>query len=101
MQNCKKSFVGNKFNVLNAEIGKSITEIDDISDKVTKLNAAKTVITGSVEDLSAVSEQNAASNEEVNASITGITDAIANIADSSVNTDKSVDKLLDTISYFK
>ena len=91
----------NKFNVLNAEIGKSITEIDDISDKVTKLNAAKTVITGSVEDLSAVSEQNAASNEEVNASVTGITDSISSIADSSVNTDKSVDKLLDTISYFK
>lgn len=91
----------NKFNVLNAEIGKSITEIDDISDKVTKLNAAKTVITGSVEDLSAVSEQNAASNEEVNASITGITEAISSIADSSLNTDKSVDTLLDTISYFK
>lgn len=91
----------NKFSILNLEIGKSITEIDDISDKVEKLNGAKAVITGSVEDLSAVSEQNAASNEEVSASISNITQAITSIADSSVDTENSVEKLLDTISYFK
>lgn len=91
----------NKFNVLNEEIGKSITEIGDISDKVTKLNSAKAIITSSVEDLSAVSEQNAASNEEVSASVINITKSISSITDSSVDTSKSVDKLLDTISYFK
>lgn len=91
----------NKFNVLNEEISKSITEISDISDKVTKLNTAKAVITSSVEDLSAVSEENAASDEEVNASISNITKSISSITDSSVDTSQSVEKLLDTISYFK
>lgn len=91
----------NKFNILNEEISKSITEISDISDKVTKLNAAKAVITSSVEDLSAVSEENAASDEEVNASISNITKSISSITDSSVDTSQSVEKLLDTISYFK
>lgn len=91
----------NKFNVLNKEIGKSITEIDAISDKVIKLNTAKAVITNSIEELGAVSEENAASNEEVSASITGITQAISDIADNSTDTSNSADKLLDTISYFK
>ena len=90
-----------KFEVLNHQIIQSEEEIDSISTKVVSLNQAKNVITESVGDLSAISQENAASNEEVSASISGIADAIGDIADSSQVTNESSDMLDQTVNYFR
>ena len=89
-----------KFAILNKEINASLVEIDSISSKVVTLNDAKVRITDSVGDLSAISEENAASNEEVAASVSGIVSAIEDIANNSGETNNKAISLNDTVSYF-
>ena len=66
--------------------GNSIIEIDGISDKVKQLNASKETITNAVEDLGAISEENAAANEEVSASVEEIAGSISAIAEIPLST---------------
>ena len=95
------SQTGEKFEILNREIGNSMAEIQSISDKVSNLNEAKESIMRSVGDLGAISEENAASNEEVSASVTQIAQAITSIADNSESTNEMAVNLNETVSYFK
>ena len=91
----------NKFNLLNQEIAESLVQIESISSKVGALNNAKVSITGAVQDLSAISEENAASNQQVSASVSGIVDAIADIATNSETTNTYAVDLTETVGYFK
>ena len=90
-----------KFEVLNSEINASLAGINSISSKIETLGDVKNVIIGSVQDLSAISEENAASNQEVSASVSGIVDAINEIANSSSSTNNKAKELNDTVAYFK
>ena len=90
-----------KFNVLNTEIEASLQGINTITNKIETLNVAKVSITDSVQDLSAISEENAASSQQVAASVSGIVDAISEISDSSNNTNNMATDLNDTVGYFK
>ena len=91
----------NKFNVLNSEIGVSLEGINSITAKIETLNVAKVSITDSVQDLSAISEENAASSQQVAASVSGIVDAISEISDNSSSTNTMAVDLTDTVGYFK
>jgi len=91
----------NKFELLNTQIGQSLEQIESITGKITTLNTAKNSITSSVQDLSAISEENAASNQEVAASVSGIVSAIGDIADNSKQTNTFATDLTDTVAYFK
>jgi len=90
-----------KFNVLNGEIGVSLQGINKITAQIETLNEAKVSITDSVQDLSAISEENAASSQEVAASVAGIVDAITEISGSSNTTNNMATDLTDTVGYFK
>ncbi len=86
---------------LKGEIDNSIAQIDSISNDAIKLADAKDSAVGAVSDLSAISEENAASTEEVTASVENLA---ANIRDISVRSDdmKAMsDSLLDVIKAFK
>lgn len=86
---------------LKGEIDNSISEIESISSDAISLAEAKDSAVGAVSDLSAISEENAASTEEVTASVENLA---ANIKDISVRSDdmKSMsDSLLDAIKAFK
>ena len=91
----------NKFTVLNSEIEASLAGINSISQKIDSLETVKNEIIGAVQDLSAISEENAASNEEVSASVTGIVNAISEIARSSGDTSTRAQNLNETVAYFK
>ena len=91
----------NKFTLLNQEIDASIQGITQISQKINSLEEVKNVIISSVQDLSAISEENAASNQQVSASVTGIVDAISEIARSSGDTHTRAQDLNETVGYFK
>ncbi len=91
----------NKFEVLNKEIATSVDEIDAISKKIKSLESVKNVIISSVQDFSAITEENAASNEEVSASVTGIVEAISEIAKSSGDTNIRAQELDSTVSFFR
>lgn len=91
----------NKFATLNDEIENSVIQINSISAKTQALESCKEVIVGSISDLSAISEENAASNQEVTASITDIADSVAGIMAECASIDTIASILNNDVSYFK
>ena len=90
-----------KFNILNDEIGASIGGINSISEKITALEQVKTTIVGSVQDLSAISEESAASNQQVSASVSNIASSVTDIDSSSQSIKSMADELNESVSYFR
>lgn len=100
----EQEFVGetqNKFEILGKEINASLDNIKIVTKDAEELEEVQNVITDAVQSLSAISEENAASNQEVSASVTGIASSINEIAQNSDDTRDSSDKLVEVISYFK
>ena len=86
---------------LKAEIDESINQISNIANDTAVLAQAKDSAVGSVSDLSAISEENAASTQEVTASIENLS---TNINDISVRSDDMQNMsvtLVDAIAAFK
>ena len=100
----EQTFVGEtqtKFEVLGKEIAASLENIKIVTKDAEELEEVQNVITDAVQALSAISEENAASNQEVSANVTGIANSIGEIAQSSDETRDNSDKLVEVISYFK
>ncbi len=100
----EQEFVGetqNKFEILGKEINASLENIKIVTKDAEELEEVQNVITDAVQSLSAISEENAASNQEVSASVTGIAGSINEIAQNSDDTRDNSDKLVEVISYFK
>ncbi len=68
------------FNTLTSEIDVSVEQISSISERVKDLEDIKGVIVSNVSDLSAVSEETAASCETVEHSVYSVVDAFGNIS---------------------
>lgn len=68
------------FNTLISEIETSVGQISEISDRVRVLDDIKGVIVSNVSDLSAVSEETAASCETVEGSVYNVVDAFGDIS---------------------
>ncbi len=68
------------FNTLTSEIDVSVEQIGAISERVRDLENIKGVIVSNVSDLSAVSEETAASCETVEGSVYNVVDAFGNIS---------------------
>ena len=90
-----------KFDVLDSEIKTSVKEIDSVSAITDELNDIKEVITNAVTDLSAISEQTAATNEEVTSSVTQISKNVITISNDTEHLNELSDTLKDAVSYFK
>lgn len=89
------------FNFLSESIESNISVAASISERTAQLDVIKQDIIGSITDLSAISEENAASNQEVSANVNNITDSIKDIADG-VSSIKSVSvELSGLMKYFK
>ena len=89
-----------KFEVLGTEIKESLEHINQVSKDTEELEKIQSVITDAVQSLSAISEENAASNEEVSASITGIAASIDEIAENAEGTKGNADNLVNAVSFF-
>lgn len=90
-----------KFNILDKEIAVSLEEIDAIKKLAEAMGGAKDTIIGNVSDLSAVSEENAASNEEVAASVENTAEAIGEIAGKTSAMKNLAERLDEMISEFR
>lgn len=90
-----------RFNVLDTEIGKAVSGISSIDEMTKDLTNIKDVITSSVSDLSAVSEQNSAANEEVTASLDGVRDNVNTISDDNTNMNDMAKGLFEAVEFFK
>jgi methyl-accepting chemotaxis protein len=87
--------------VLEDTIKSIIEKIDNTDNKTHVLNEIKETVLQSVSDLSALSEENAASNQEVNASVQEIVSAISDIKSSSDSIKAQSIELIDSVDYFK
>ena len=90
-----------KVEVLSAEVEKAIEEIAIIRDKVESLGGVKDGIMSNVSDLSSISQENAASNEEVTASVENIAMAVSDTKDESVTISQLSHQMNELVSFFK
>ena len=89
-----------KFDLLNGEIAESLDEIASITEKTRTLDTVKNRIIDSVQDLSAISEENAASNQEVSASVSSIAASISEISSNAGAINDMAAELEKSVSYF-
>ena len=90
-----------KFEVLDKEIKASVNEINSVSNVADELDKIKGILLNSVSDLSAISEETAATNQEVTASIETIAQSVQKVSDDSEYMNDLSDGLKEAISYFE
>lgn len=90
-----------KFATLSSGVDSSIMEIASIKDKTVLLNCAKEKIVTSVSNLSAISEENAASSEEMSVSVEDIAGRVADIKRRSGQMREMSHRLKESVEYFK
>ena len=89
-----------RFDVLNQEITNSVEDINGISSQTESLESIKATIIENVSDLSAISEENAASTEQVTASMESIAMNIRNISENSDGMNDIADDLVSAVGKF-
>ena len=89
-----------RFDILNEEITNSVEGINGISSQTENLESIKATIIENVSDLSAISQENAASTEEVSASMESIAMNIRVISESSDGMNGIADDLVDAVGKF-
>lgn len=89
------------FDVLSSIINDNINGVRVISNKAKRLEELKKHIIDSVSELSAISEENAASNEEVTASVANIAESINKISEDTQTIRKVSADLTELMTYFK
>ena len=89
-----------RFDILNTEITNSVEDIRGISSQTESLENIKATIVENVSDLSAISEENAASTEEVTASMESIAMNIKNISDDSDGMNQIANDLVASVGEF-
>ena len=83
------------------EVEQSIGVIDEVSAKTAKINEARSSVVDTVQNLSAIAEENAASTEETSASVTEISGIINEIADEAHELKTISNQMDETMSMFE
>jgi len=89
------------FAALSKTINDNIVAVRRISDKSKQLDGIKQAIIANITDLSAISEENAASNEEVSANVTSIAEAINQMNTATGHVSEVSDELAELMKYFE
>lgn len=89
------------FEALSQTIQENLVAVSRIDEKTRQLDAIKQAIIGNINDLSAVSEENAASNEEVSANVTNIAEAIEQMSTATEHVSAVSEELAELMKYFK
>ena len=79
----------------------NVTTAGIIAEKTKNLEELKQTIINSITELSAISEENAASNEEVTANVSDIAEAVNKISDDTGTIKKVSTDLEELMQYFK
>lgn len=93
--------VNSKTKTLIVDIKNAMKVIENISDKSVTIKSAKDNTVCQIQDLSAVSQQNAASCEEIQANVETIAQSIKSVSKGMNENLISVDSLISTISQYK
>lgn len=91
----------NKYDELSDDISRSVAEIRAIAAKTENLSGYKEKVLENIEGLSAISEENAAGSEEVNANIHEIITEVQNVNKNCEEMNEMAKSLEQSVSYFK
>ena len=100
-QNVKMEQTRDSFNELNTGINSIVVQINEIEEIVTDLNTFKNSMEGVIANLSAISEENAASTEETAASLEEVSTSCVQLDNTAVQLNNLAEKLTDLINKFK
>ena len=89
------------FEILSKTINDNLVAVSRISEKTKQLDTIKQAIIGNINDLSAISEENAASNQEVSANITNIAESIDEMNAATGHVNNISEELAQLMEYFK
>ena len=89
------------FETLGASIEESLAMIAEIDSRAGELTKIKEGILGNISDLSAISEENAASNQEVTASVDSISVRVSDMSSECDSMKEMSEQLKEAIAYFK
>lgn len=78
-----------------------VSEIRTVADEANALDEAKKVVLGNITELSAISEENAASAQEVSVNVENVSEGIEGTKDESGNMRKIAEDLTNQMSFFK
>lgn len=90
----------NQYNKLGSEIGSSVEQIKSIEQKTRNLTEYREKISDNVQSLSAISEENAAGNQEVNSNIEKILSDVQTVSDNCERMNKIAENLKQSVEYF-
>lgn len=91
----------NKYEELSRDIGHSADEIRSIAAKTGELSNYKEKVIENVHNLGAVSQENAASNEEVNGNISEIISQVQNVSANCASMNEMAQQLEESVMFFK
>lgn len=89
------------FEILSKTINDNLVAVSRISEKTKQLDTIKQAIIGNINDLSAISEENAASNQEVSANVTNIAESIDEMNAATGHVNNISEELAQLMEYFK
>lgn len=89
------------FEILSKTINDNLVAVSRISENTKQLDTIKQAIIGNINDLSAISEENAASNQEVSANITNIAESIDEMNAATGHVNNISEELAQLMEYFK
>lgn len=89
-----------KFNDVSKGIDSSMVESKNIYDQIQECDAARVKVTDVIENLSAVSEENAASTQQTNSSMQELNSTVSQLADAARDLKNIADALGEDISFF-
>ena len=96
----KVGMARDQYDELSQKIKHSAEEIDVLMQKADQLSEYKTKIVENIHDLSAISEQNAASHQEVNANVTEIVTEVRSVKEDCENMNGKAKILEEVVKYF-
>lgn len=83
------------------DVDESLVMISDVTEKTDKVNEVRSSVVDTVQNLSAIAQENAASTEETSASVTEISGIIGEIADNARELKNISNRLDDSIAMFE
>lgn len=89
------------FQTVQSGINRSMDDIEKIFDETAKMESARVGVTDTVQNLTAIAEENAASTQETSASVTAVRNSVDTISDSANGLNDIAMKLEETMKRFK
>lgn len=100
-QNENVTNTGTQVTQLLSDVDESLIMIGDVSEKTNKVNDVRSGVVDTVQNLSAIAQENAASTQETSASVTEISGIIAEIAGNAAELKGISNRMDDSMSMFE